>query len=189
MQVGTMNSTPSKTPQMSHYERKIHELDHKAQDEKKAAEIAQKRKNPPNWTQVTSAGWNMIVKIGKEAPSALPLFSFFAENIDENCGAIVCDQKFLATHFGVGIRTVYNWIKQLENLGALLRIPVGQTYAYALDPLMVWKGYQTSKNYAAFNTKTLTDRNGEINRRLRVMMSERGIQTDEYAELDDGVTV
>ncbi|REH78328.1 firmicute plasmid replication protein RepL, partial [Staphylococcus felis] len=68
------------------------------------------------------------------------------------------------------------WVLDLENLGALLRIPVGQTYAYALDPLMVWKGYNTSKDYAAFNTKTLTDRNGEINRKLRIMMSERGIQ-------------
>lgn len=165
-----------KMPQISLYERNMHELDHKTQDELKTLEIAKKRKNPPNFTQVTPIGWSMIVKIGKEAPSALPLFSFFAEHIDENCGAVVCDQKFLAERFGVGIRTIYNWIKQLENLGALLRIPVGQTYAYALDPLQVWKGYHTSKDYAVFNTKTLTDRNGEINRRLKIMMSERGIQ-------------
>lgn len=170
--------TSQKMPQMSPYERNMHELDHRYQDELKIAEIAQKRKNPPNFTQVTPAGWSMIVKIGKDAPSALPLFSFFAEHIDESCGAVVCDQKFLAERFGVGIRTVYNWIKQLENLGALLRIPVGQTYAYALDPLQVWKGYNTSKDYAVFNTKTLTDRNGDINRKLRIMMSERGITGD-----------
>jgi len=174
----TQPQTSLKMPQMSAYERNMHELSHKYQDELKTAEIAKKRKNPPNFTQVTPAGWSMIVKIGKEAPSALPLFSFFAEHIDENCGAVICDQKFLAERFKVGVRTVYNWIKQLENLGALLRIPVGQTYAYALDPLMVWKGYNTSKDYAVFNTKTLTDRNGEINRKLRIMMSERGIPVD-----------
>lgn len=171
----SQTQTPHKMPQMSRYEREMHERDHRYQDELKNAEIAKKRKNPPNFTQVTPAGWSMIVKIGKEAPSALPLFSFFAEHIDESCGAVICDQKFLADRFNVGVRTVYNWIKQLENLGALLRIPVGQTYAYALDPLMVWKGYNTSRDYAVFNTKTLTDRNGEINRKLKIMMSERNI--------------
>ncbi|MGV3118223.1 hypothetical protein, partial [Clostridium baratii] len=76
----------------------------------------------------------------------------------------------------VSVRSVQKWIKKLEDLGALIKISVGQTYAYALDPLLVWKGYNTSKDYAVFNTKTLTDRNGEINRKLRIMMSERGIQ-------------
>lgn len=172
----TQTQIPLKMPQMSSYERKLHELDHKHQDELKTLEIAKKRKNPPDFTQVTGAGWSMVVKIAKEAPKALELFTFFAHHLDPSCGAVVCDQKFLADRFGVGIRTIYNWTKQLEDLGALVRIPVGQTYAYALDPLQVWKGYNTSKDYAVFNTKTLTDRNGEINRKLRVMMSERGIQ-------------
>ncbi|WP_265469112.1 firmicute plasmid replication protein RepL [Haemophilus influenzae] len=156
----------------------MHELDHRAQDEQKSLEIAKKRKNPPNWTQVTSAGWSMLNKIAKECPRSFALYSFFAENIDESCGAVICDQKFLADRFNVSIRTVQRWVLDLENLGAVLRIPVGQTYAYALDPLMVWKGYHTSKDYAVFNTKTLTDRNGEINRKLKIMMSERGIAVD-----------
>ncbi|HGA1271589.1 TPA: firmicute plasmid replication protein RepL [Streptococcus suis] len=164
-----------KMPQMSPYERNIHELDHRYRDEVKVAEIAQKRKNPPDFTQVTGAGWSMIVKINKEAPRALELFSFFAHHLDPSCGAVICDQKFLADRFNVSIRTIQRWVLDLENLGALLRIPVGQTYAYALDPLQVWKGYNTSKDYAVFNTKTLTDRNGEINRKLRIMMSERGM--------------
>ncbi|HGA1267594.1 TPA: hypothetical protein ACIRHZ_002029, partial [Streptococcus suis] len=99
----------------------------------------------------------------------------FAHHLDPSCGAVICDQKFLADRFNVSIRTIQRWVLDLENLGALLRIPVGQTYAYALDPLQVWKGYNTSKDYAVFNTKTLTDRNGEINRKLRIMMSERGM--------------
>lgn len=169
-------------PQMSSYERNMHELDHRTQDELKTLEIAKKRKNPPDFTQVTGAGFDMFVKIGKEAPSAFPLFAFFAHHLDPNCGAVICDQKFLANRFNVSVRTVQTWIKRLEELGALIKIPIGQTYAYALDPLMVWKGYNTSKDYAAFNTKTLTDRNGEINRKLKIMMSERGIQPTEHHE-------
>lgn len=172
----TTNQNYAKNAQISDYERHMHQLDHKAQDDKKNAEIAQKRKNPPNFTQVTGAGWSMIVQIAQVAPSALPLFTFFAEHIDPSCGAVICDQKFLADRFNVSVRTVQKWIKKLEELSALLKIPVGTTYAYALDPLQVWKGYNTSRDYAVFNTKTLTDRNGEINRKLRIMMSERGIQ-------------
>lgn len=175
-----MNTQPQetfkKTPKMSSYERNMHELDHKTQDELKTLEIAKKRKNQGPWTQVTSVGWRMIEKIAREYPASFGLYTFFADNIDQNCGAVICDQKFLADRFGVSTRTIRTWINQLESIGALLRIPVGQSYAYALDPLQVWKGYQTSKDYAAFNTKTLTDRNGEINRRLRIMMSERCIQ-------------
>lgn len=170
--------TSQKMPQMSPYEEKLHKLDHRYQDELKIAEIAQKRKNPPNFTQVTSAGWSILNKISENAPRAFRLYSFFAENLDPSCGAVICDQKFLADRFGVGIRTIQRWISDLEDLNALIKIPVGQTYAYALDPLQVWKGYNTSKDYAAFNARTLTDKNGEINRRLRIMMSERGITGD-----------
>lgn len=185
----TQTQTPLKTPQMSPYERNMHERDHRYQDELKVAEIAQKRKNPPNFTQVTTAGWSMLNKIATESPRAFALYSFFAENLDPHCGAVICDQKFLADRFNVSIRTVQRWVLDLENLGALLRIPVGQTYAYALDPLQVWKGYNTSKDYAAFNTKTLTDRNGEINRKLRIMMSERGMPIDpNQADLVDDLT-
>lgn len=167
MQLGTTVATPQ--------QRNLRQLDYKYQDELKNAEIAQKRKNPPNFTQVTSAGWSILNKISEKSPRAFRLYSFFAENLDPNCGAVICDQKFLADHFSVGVRTIQRWISDLENLNALIKIPVGQTYAYALDPLQVWKGYNTSKEYAVFNTKTLTDRNGEINRRLKIMMSERNI--------------
>ena len=157
-------------------QRDLRQLDFKYQDELKTAEIAQKRKNKMNFTQVTSAGWSILNKIAIQAPRAFQLYTFFAEHIDASCGAVICDQKFLAERFSVSIRTVQNWIKSLEDLNALIKIPVGQTYAYALDPLQVWKGYETSRDYAVFNTKTLADRSGEINRRLKIMMSERGIQ-------------
>lgn len=176
------NQMPFKTTVETPQQRDLRQLDFKYQDEQKSLEIAKKRKNPGPWTQVTSMGWRMIEKIAKEHPASFGLFTFFAENIDENCGAVVCDQKFLADRFNVSTRTIRTWIAQLEKIGALIKIPVGQTYAYALDPLQVWKGYNTSRDYAAFNTKTLTDRNGEINRKLKIMMSERGIHPEDQGE-------
>ena len=56
--------------------------------------------------------------------------------------------------------------------GALVRIPVaGKVCAYALDPHEVWKGYNTSKDYSAFVTKTLVNKDGEIKRRIMAMFS------------------
>ena len=47
----------------------------------------------------------------------------------------------------------------------MVRIPVaGKVCAYALDPHEVWKGYNTSKDYSAFVTKTLVNKDGEIKR-------------------------
>ena len=59
-----------------------------------------------------------------------------------------------------------------EKKGALVRIPVaGKVCAYALDPHEVWKGYNTSKDYSAFVTKTLVNKDGEIKRRIMAMFS------------------
>ena len=56
--------------------------------------------------------------------------------------------------------------------GCLVRIPVaGKVCAYALDPHEVWKGYNTSKDYSAFVTKTLVNKDGEIKRRIMAMFS------------------
>ena len=56
----------------------------------------------------------------------------------------------------------------------MVRIPVaGKVCAYALDPHEVWKGYNTSKDYSAFVTKTLVNKDGEIKRRIMAMFSER----------------
>ncbi|MEZ6889687.1 firmicute plasmid replication protein RepL, partial [Escherichia coli] len=91
----------------------------------------------------------------------------------KSCGAVVCDQKFLADYFGVSLRTIQYWIGDLESIGAIVKIPVGIYYAYALDPYQVWRGYNKSKKYAAFNAKTLTQKDGVIDRKLRLMLSRR----------------
>ena len=93
-------------------------------------------------------------------------------NIDPTCGAVVCDQQFLANQMGVSTRTIRRWLDYLEEKGALVRIPVaGKVCAYALDPHEVWKGYNTSKDYSAFVTKTLVNKDGEIKRRIMAMFS------------------
>ena len=75
----------------------------------------------------------------------------------------------------------------MEEKGALVRIPVaGKVCAYALDPHEVWKGYNTSKDYSAFVTKTLVNKDGEIKRRIMAMFSveERAVKSSNEATLD-----
>ena len=74
--------------------------------------------------------------------------------------------------------------------GALVRIPVaGKVCAYALDPHEVWKGYNTSKDYSAFVTKTLVNKDGEIKRRIMAMFSgEESGQSSSEATLDGSET-
>lgn len=130
------------------------------------------------FTQIYNKGWKRIVELSSNNKSSpIGLYAFFAEYIDSACGAVVCDQQFLADHFNVTTRTIRNWLNFLENKNAILHIPVaGRVCAYALDPHEVWKGYRTARNYAAFTTKTLVNKNGEIQRRLQTMFSKK--QTD-----------
>jgi|JI10StandDraft_1071094.scaffolds.fasta_scaffold99146_1 hypothetical protein len=137
----------------------------------------EERKNR-GFTQIYPKGWSRIREILKKNPQAACLYSFFAEHIDPTCGAVVADQQFLANQMNVSIRTIQRWLIFLENEFALIRIPVaGKVCAYALDPHEVWKGYNNNKEYAAFLTKTLVNKDGEIQRRIISMFSpeEKGI--------------
>lgn len=102
------------------------------------------------FTQIYNKGWKRIVELSSNNKSSpIGLYAFFAEYIDSACGAVVCDQQFLADHFNVTTRTIRNWLNFLESKNAILRIPVtGRVCAYALDPHEVWKGYNTAKLYA-----------------------------------------
>ena len=55
----------------------------------------------------------------KQGAAAIGLYSFFAEHIDPTCGAVVCDQQFLANQMGVSTRTIRRWLDYLEEKGAL----------------------------------------------------------------------
>ncbi|MHA7686018.1 hypothetical protein ACX9MK_00035, partial [Corynebacterium evansiae] len=131
-------------------------------------------KNNGPFTQVYQKGWERIRELSKDKQGvvAIPLYSFLAEHIDPSCGAVVADQQFLADKLGVIRSTIKRWLNYLESKNALVRIPVaGKVCAYALDPHEVWKGYNTSKNYAAFVTKTLVNKDGDIQRRIMSMFS------------------
>ena len=128
----------------------------------------------PRFTQVSPKGWERVRELltDKQGVAALRLYSFLAEHIDPSCGAVVADQQFLADKMGVNRSTIIRWLNYLESKNALVRIPVaGKVCAYALDPHEVWKGYNTSKDYSAFVTKTLVNNDGDIKRRIMSMFS------------------
>ena len=131
-------------------------------------------KNNGPFTQVYQKGWERIRELSKDKQGvvAIPLYSFLAEHIDPSCGAVVADQQFLADKLGVSRSTIKRWLNYLESKNALVRIPVaGKVCAYSLDPYLFCKEYNTSKNYAAFVTKTLVNKDGDIQRRIMAMFS------------------
>ena len=138
----------------------------------KPLESMGKRKKNSRFTQVSPKGWERVRELltDKQGVAALRLYSFLAEHIDPSCGAVVADQQFLADKMGVNRSTIIRWLNYLESKNALVRIPVaGKVCAYALDPHEVWKGYNTSKDYSAFVTKTLVNNDGDIKRRIMSM--------------------
>ena len=55
---------------------------------------------------------------------------------------------------------------------------------YALNPHEVWKGYDNAKPYAAFITKTLLNKDGEIQRRIMAMFKrQEAEETDKDQEI------
>lgn len=152
-------------------QRKIRQADLLRQDQEDLKKSEEARKNK-GFTQVYPKGWKRIMELSKRNASASGLYAFFAQHIDSSCGAVVCDQQFLANEFGVNRSTISRWLAFLEKEGAVVRIPVaGRVCAYALDPHEVWKGYNTGKEYAAFMTKTLVNKDGDIQRRIMTMFS------------------
>jgi DNA-binding transcriptional regulator YhcF (GntR family) len=141
---------------------------------RKATREHEEAKKNSGFTQVSPKGWERVRELltDKQGVAALRLYSFLAEHIDPSCGAVVADQQFLADKMGVNRSTIIRWLNYLESKNALVRIPVaGKVCAYALDPHEVWKGYNTSKDYSAFVTKTLVNNDGDIKRRIMSMFS------------------
>lgn len=165
-----------------HHETRRKQLNQDAQKERREHEEAKKNSR---FTQVSPKGWERVRELlmDKQGISALKLYSFLAEHIDPSCGAVVADQQFLADKMNVSRTTIIRWLNYLESKNALVRIPVaGKVCAYALDPHEVWKGYNTTKDYAAFRTKTLVNTDGDIKRRIMAMFStpdaRQGIEGD-----------
>ena len=145
-----------------------------ARDAQKDTQEHDRAKKNGNFTQVSPKGWERVRELlkDKQGIAALKLYTFLAEHIDHSCGAVVAEQQFLADKLGVNRSTIIRWLNYLESKNALVRIPVsGRVCAYALDPHEVWKGYNTTKEYAAFVSKTLVNKDGDIQRRIMAMFS------------------
>ena len=88
-----------------------------------------------NFTQVYPLGWKRLMELAKGNTAAFGFYTYLAQHIDGSCGAVLGDQEFFASEFGVTSRTIRNWVKYLEGMGALVKIPVtGRVCAYALNP-------------------------------------------------------
>ena len=130
----------------------------------KPLESMRKRKRTPGSPRYHLKAGNVLESssLTNKGSGATTLL-ILAEHIDPSCGAVVADQQFLADKMGVNRSTIIRWLNYLESKNALVRIPVaGKVCAYALDPHEVWKGYNTSKDYSAFVTKTLVNNDGDI---------------------------
>lgn len=146
------------------------DIENEIKEDEKAKDEARKNSS---FTQVYSPGWMKLREIISNNPQAAKLFTLLAEEIDASCGAVICSQDFLAKRLGVSVRTVQRYLDYLEVVeNVLVRIQMqGRVYAYALNPELVWRGYNTSKDYAAFVSKTLINKDDEINKRLKVLMT------------------
>lgn len=166
-------------------QRKVRQLDIDEEKKQEEAKQDEERKNH-GFTQTYPLGWKRIAELARQNPQALQLYVFLANHLDPTCGAVVASQQFLAETLGVTTRTILTWSKYLEDQKALVRIPVaGRVYAYALNPYEVWKGYNNGKEYAAFNSKTLVNSDGNIKRRIMSMFDSKGDNGSKLAQEKD----
>ena len=135
------------------------------------------RKKNKNFTQMYPKGFDRVIAIIEEYPLAAKLYMFLAKHIEPGTGAVVASQQLLADEINVSVRSIQRATKWLDENNIVLRIKLGagSIYAYCLDPDEVWKSWNTTKKYAAFNTKTLARKkdNGNIKRRLQVLLKDK----------------
>ena len=140
---------------------------------------AERRRMNRDFSQVYPKGWARMRELLKETKSQAPLllYTFIAEHIDADGGVLVADQETICEAIGVSRTTLWRAITFLEERNALLRLTVGgSVHAYALDPTEVWKSWDSAKESAVFNTKTMVRKRAQpeqIQRKMLVMMKER----------------
>lgn len=164
---------------------RMRDIEAEAKAEELAREQAKKNKN---FTQVYPMGWEAFDRLIDDNPQACKLYMFLTRHIDSQIGAVVATQEFLAEQMGTHKRTIQRWLDVIENKHhMLIKIPIhGRVYAYCLDPLLVWKGWDNSKTYAAFNAKTLTNKTGEIARNLKILaLKQKGAVQAELPLMDE----
>jgi DNA-binding transcriptional regulator YhcF (GntR family) len=148
-----------------------------AEADRRQQEASDDAKRNRGFVQVYDKGWKRLQALIHTAPSAARVYAFLAQHIDGDTGAVVVSQEVMALELDIHERTVRRLTQQLEKAGAIVRIRIGVgVYAYALDPDEVWRSWDSSKDVAAFRTKTLVRKNdranAQVRRKLKLMMGE-----------------
>lgn len=140
---------------------------------------AERRRMNRDFAQVYPKGWARIRELLKDTKSQAPLllYTFIAEHADADGGVLVADQETICEAIGISRTTLWRAITFLEERNALLRVSVGGSVnAYALDPTEIWKSWDSAKESAVFNTRTMVRKKAQsdqIQRKMQVMMKER----------------
>ena len=153
-------------------DRKLRKQQLSEEDKIKEKEHEERKKNH-NFIQMYPRGFRRIRNLMKEYPLAAEIYIFLGEHIDEH-GAVVASQQLMAEELDVSIRSVRRATKWLDERDIIVRIKLGpgSIYAYCFSPEEIWKSWNTSKDYASFNTKTLARKvdNGDIKRRISALL-------------------
>lgn len=148
----------------------------RAAEKERAEEAEHVRRENRNFVQVYAQGWMQMQRVIHKSPQALRLYMLLAANIDSS-GTVIATQDVLAETLGVSKKTIQRHSVILENVKALLRIPLqGGIYAYAMNPEEIWKNYDKPKEWAPFYTKSLSSSpssNGIIKRKAQIIIREK----------------
>lgn len=161
-------------------------MDLASEKQQEQEEIEDSKKNR-DFAQVYREGFDRIKSLILKNPSAARLYVFLAEQIEPGTGAVVASQELLGEELGVTTRTIRRLVQVLEDDGAIVKIKLGagSISAYCLNPDEVWKSWNTQKQYAAFNTKTLARKgdNGDVRRKLKVMLKTQEPDEEQNSNL------
>ena len=130
-----------------------------------------------DFSQVYPKGWTRIRALLNESKSRAPLllYTFIAEHMDADGGALVVDQETLCEALGVSRTTLWRAITFLEERNALLRVNVGGSVsAYALTRPRSGKA-GTAKRKRLFSARKLLFARAartQVKRRMQLMLSE-----------------
>ena len=130
-----------------------------------------------DFSQVYPKGWTRIRALLNESKSRAPLllYTFIAEHMDADGGALVVDQETLCEALGVSRTTPGERSLSLKSAMRSCVNVGGSVSAYALDPTEIWKSWDREKEKAVFRTKTLVRKSGAnagVKRRMQLMLSE-----------------
>lgn len=117
-------------------------------DEKELRERMSKRNNP-RFVQMYEENIVYIRELIDKNPLAAKVFLFLSEKMDK-LNAVVCPTQVLCEVFGKSRQTLERSIRFLRENGYVYTTKAGQTNVYHLNKDLVWKSWNTNKEYCEF---------------------------------------